>query len=358
LLEPEAVEVPTVDKLIGTLAGLALLVAGCAGAPTHGVDATGGAPATTPGRGPATPGGSAAMPAVRSEMGPPPAVSLAAPSKAAGGDYRLAPRDQVGIAVHGQDDLTRTVRVAESGTITLPMLGEVKAAGLTPTELEHAITAGLKGKYLVDPKVNVTVSEYQGRQVSVMGAVNQPGAIALRSNYTTALLAISEAKGVRDTADRVAFVVRAKPRDGEPQPLPVDLDALLRAGDQRHNVVLEPGDSVFVPEANTYYVAGEVEKRGAFTLRRDTTLSKAITEAGGVTKRASSDGIKVVRTLPTGEKKEITGIDLQAVMAGDRSQDIPLQAHDVVVVGSSGAKVAAYGVLDFLRGLFSIGITP
>jgi polysaccharide export outer membrane protein len=291
-------------------------------------------------------------------VAPPPAASLAPPARAGAGDYRLAPRDQVVIAVHGQDDLTRTVRVAESGTITLPMLGELKAAGMSPTELEHAITAGLKGKYLVDPKVNVTVSEYQGRQVSVMGAVNQPGAIALRANYTTALLALSEARGVRDTADRVAFVVRAQPRAGEPQPLPVDLEALLRAGDARYNVVLEPGDSVFVPEANTYYVAGEVEKRGAFTLRRDTTLSKAITEAGGVTKRASADGIKIVRTLPTGEKKEITGIDLNAVMAGDRSQDIPLQPHDVVVVGQSGAKVAAYGVLDFLKGLFSIGLTP
>jgi polysaccharide export outer membrane protein len=285
-------------------------------------------------------------------------VSLAPPGRAGAGDYRLAPRDQVTIAVHGQDDLTRTVRVAESGTITLPMLGEMKAAGMSSTELEHAITAGLKGRYLVDPKVNVTVSEYQGRQVSVMGAVNQPGAIALRANYTTALLALSEARGVRDTADRVAFVVRAHPRDGEPQPLPQDLEALPRAGDARHNVVLEPGDSVFVPEANTYYVAGEVEKRGAFTLRRDTTLSKAITEAGGVTKRASADGIKIVRTLPTGEKKEITGIDLNAVMAGDRSQDIPLQAQDVVVVGQSGAKVAAYGVLDFLKGLFSIGLMP
>jgi hypothetical protein len=77
-----------------------------------------------------------------------------------------------------------------------------------------------------------------------------------------------------------------------------------------------------------------------------------------ITPRAALDEIKIVRTLPTGEKKEMSGIDLKAVMAGDRSQDVALRAQDVVVVPASGAKVAAYGVLDFLKGLFSIGITP
>jgi polysaccharide export outer membrane protein len=171
------------------------------------------------------------------------------------------------------------------------------------------------------------------------------------------LAALSEARGVKDTADRVAYVVRATPRAGEPQPLPVDLEGLLRSGDARQNVVLEGGDTVFIPEANQYYVAGEVEKRGAYTLRRGTTVSKALTEAGGVTKRASGE-VKLIRTLPTGEKREMPPIDLAAAMQGDRTQDVELQAQDVVVVPAHGAKVAAYGVLDFLKGLFSIGIMP
>jgi polysaccharide export outer membrane protein len=332
---------------------LVLTLAGCAGSPKAPARA---GPAATP---PATTAGAApapGMPAAPSRgVVPPPAISLQAPTS---GDYKLAPKDQITVTVLGQDDLTRTVRVSESGTITLPMLGEVAVAGLTPADAEAKITSGLKGKYLVNPRVTVTVAEYQGRQVSVMGAVTQPGSYSLKTNGTTLLVALSEAKGVREGADRVAYVVRANPRQGEPQPLTVDLDALLRAGDPRHNVVMEAGDSVYVPEANTFYVAGEVEKRGAYPLRRDTTLSKALTEAGGVTKRAATGEIKIVRTLPTGEKQEIGAIDLQAVMAGDKSQDVPLLAQDVVVVPASGAKVAAYGVLDFLRGLFSIGIVP
>ncbi|HEV8311085.1 MAG TPA: SLBB domain-containing protein, partial [Methylomirabilota bacterium] len=137
----------------------------------------------------------------------------------------------------------------------------------------------------------------------------------------------------------------------------VDLDTLMRTGDPRQNVVVEAGDAVYVPEANAYYVAGEVEKRGAYTLRRETTVSKALTEAGGVTKRAGGE-VKIIRTLPTGERREMGGIDLKAVMAGDRTKDVPLQAQDVVVVPASGAKVAAYGTLDFLKGIFSIGIAP
>jgi polysaccharide biosynthesis/export protein len=337
------------------------LVAGCASGPSNpGASPAASGPAVTTGTTKVSTAASPALPEPRPAppmLAPPPAISLSTETSGEG-DYKLAAKDQITVTVYGQDDLTRTVRVGQTGTITLPLLGEIPAAGLTPTELEKKIEGGLRGRYLMNPKVTVGVSEFQGRQFAVMGAVNQPGAYPLKTNHTTVMLALSEAKGVRDNADRIAYVLRARPRPGEPQPLSVDLEALLRQGHPGHNVVVEAGDSVYVPEANTYYVAGEVEKRGAYVLRRDTTLSKALTEAGGATKRAATGEVKVVRTLPSGEKQEVGPYDVRAVMAGDKSQDVPLQAHDVVVVPSSGSKVAAYGVLDFLKGLFSIGITP
>jgi polysaccharide export outer membrane protein len=271
-------------------------------------------------------------------------------------DYKLAARDQLAVTVFGQKDLTRTVRVSQSGTITLPLLGEVQAAGLSPAELERRIEGGLRGGYLVNPKVTVSVSEFGGRQFAVMGAVNRPGAFALRSNFTTVLAALSEAKGVKDGANRIAYVLRARPRAGEPQPVAIDLEALLRQGDPGHNVVVEPGDAIYVPEADTYYVAGEVERRGAFTLRRDTTLSRALTEAGGVARRAATADIRVIRTLPTGAKQEIGPFDLDRVMVGDRRQDILLQPQDVVVVPESGAKRAGYAFLDLLKSILRFSL--
>ncbi len=103
-------------------------------------------------------------------------------------------------------------------------------------------------------------------------------------------------------------------------------------------------------------MAGEVEKRGAFVLRRETTLARALTVAGGVTKRAATGAIKVIRTAPTGEKQELGTFDLEAVMVGDRRQDIPLQAQDVVVVPESGAKRAAYGFLDARKSILRFSL--
>jgi polysaccharide export outer membrane protein len=338
------------------LAGLA--AAGCATDPVLPTASPAAPPAGagTPGP-PATAAGPAAGRMPAPPMALPPSVSLA-PAATVEGDYKIAPKDQVVVTVYGQDDMTRTLRVSQSGTITLPLLGEVQAAGLSPAELEQKVEGGLRGKYLVNPRVTVSIAEFQGRQFAVMGAVNQPGSFPLKTNSTTVMLALSEAKGVKDNADRIAYILRARPRTDEPQPLSVDLEALLRQGHPAQNVAVEAGDSVYVPEANTYYVAGEVEKRGAFVLRRDTTLSKALTEAGGATKRASSGEVKIVRTQPGGERQEIGPYDIRQVMAGDKSQDVALQAHDVVVVPQSGAKTAAYGVLDFLKGLFSVGISP
>ncbi|PYM53809.1 MAG: hypothetical protein DMD79_25685 [Candidatus Rokuibacteriota bacterium] len=280
---------------------------------------------------------------------------LPAAPPASEGDYTLAPKDQVLVQVFGQEDLTRTVRIDQDGNIVLPMIGSVAVAGMTVAEASQKIEAALKqGGYLVNPRVTVSVSEYQGRQYAVVGAVNQPGTYPLKTRQTPLLTAISEARGVRENAEPAAYVVRAKPHDGEAQPLQVDLVTMVKSGDT-NSVMIEPGDVVYVPEENTFYVTGEVEKRGAFTLKRDTTLSKAITEAGGATKRAASNRITVVRTLPSGEKKEITGINLDAVMKGDHKADLKLQAQDVVVVSPDGAKVVGYGILDFIRGVFSIG---
>lgn len=295
-----------------------------------------------------------AEPTTHWALPPPPPVSREPVAGQA--DYRLAPKDRLRIQVHGENDLTREVRVSEAGTVTVPLVGELRVAGISAAEMEARIAAGLKGQYLLNPRVSVSILEYAGRQVQVMGAVRQPGAYPLRTNATTVMAALAEARGVHENADRVAYVMRGHARAGEPQPVMVDLDALLRKGDARHNVVVESGDTLFVPQANVYYVAGAVERRGAFPLRRDTTVAKALTEAGGVTKLAATEAIKIVRTLPSGEKTEIVDIDLAAALAGDPRQDVPLHPQDVVVVPESGAKTAAYGFLNVLKSILKFSL--
>jgi polysaccharide export outer membrane protein len=326
-------------------AGLLLvlaLAAGCAGTP----------PAPSGARAAPRAAGPAASPAGR--LSPPPEVSRQ--PAASTGDYRLAPGDRISLQVHGQPDLARVLLVSQAGTVTVPLVGEVAVGGRSTAEVERAIADGLQGRYLQDPRVTVAVTEYRGRQVAVMGAVSAPGPYPLRTNATTLLAALSQAGGVREGADRLAYLVRTRPRAGEPQPLAVDLDALLRAGDARYNVVVEAGDALFVPEADTVYVAGEVMRPGALRLRRGATVATAVTEAGGVTRRAAGGDLRILRRTPAGAREEIGGLDLEAALAGDPRHDLALAPQDVVVVPVSGARAAAYGFLDVLKSILRFSL--
>jgi polysaccharide export outer membrane protein len=331
-------------RSVGLLLVLAL-AAGCAGTPPTPPGTGAGARAAVPPAPPASPAG---------RLAPPPEVSRqpAAPT----GDYRLAPGDRISLQVHGQPDLSRALSVSQAGTVTVPLVGEVAVAGRSAAEVERAVADGLQGRYLQHPRVTVAVTEYRGRQVVVTGAVSAPGPYPLRTNATTLLAALSQAGGVRDGADRQAYLVRARPRAGEPQPLAVDLDALLRAGDVRYNVVVEAGDALFVPDADTVYVAGEVVRPGALRLRRGATVATAVTEAGGVTRRAAGGDLRILRRTPAGEHEEIGGLDLEAALAGDPRHDLALFPQDVVVVPVSGAKAAAYGFLNVLKSILRFSL--
>src|SRR5262245_33452112 len=162
-----------------TLLLAGIVAAGCATEPvrptTSPAAPAAGAATAGPVTAPASPAASRIpVPPIPPMMAQPPVSSP--PAAAVEADYKLAPKDQVTVTVYGQDDLTRTLRVSQSGTITLPLLGEVQAAGLSPTELEQKIEGGLRGRYLVNPRVTVSVAEVQGRQFAVMGAVIRPGA--------------------------------------------------------------------------------------------------------------------------------------------------------------------------------------
>ncbi len=142
-------------------------------------------------------------------------------------DYQLAPGDMVQIAVYGEDDLSPRIRVDEGGRIAYPFLGNLSVAGLTTEQLKQKIHDGLKGDYLIDPKVSVSISEY--RPFYVGGAVNAPGNFSFEPGMTVRK-ALSLAGGTTDRASlKKIFVVR----DGasESDRSKVGLDDALGPGD-------------------------------------------------------------------------------------------------------------------------------
>jgi polysaccharide export outer membrane protein len=153
-------------------------------------------------------------------------------------EFRLSREDVVEIAVWKEPDLSRTVPIRPDGKITLPLLGDVKAEGLTPHELEANVQKQLSG-LVRDPRVTVIVHDVNGQRVYVTGMVARPGAFPLRSSMGV-LQALALAGGLAEFADRDSInVLRADGRRVE-----VAYQDLVTG---RSKVTLGPGDTVVVP---------------------------------------------------------------------------------------------------------------
>lgn len=152
---------------------------------------------------------------------------LANPSSEAS-EYRIGPGDVVAIEVFGEQDLSPRVRVSESGTIPYPFLGDLQVRGLTTDELARRVLEGLKGPYLIDPQVSVSIAQY--RPFYVNGQVRKPGGYAFEPGMTVRK-AITLAGGMTERAStRKIFLQRENASQGE-APLAVDLDDMVRPGD-------------------------------------------------------------------------------------------------------------------------------
>ncbi len=244
-------------------------------------------------------------------------------------NYRIGARDLLAIQVFGVPELNTEVRVAEDGSLSLPLIGEIRAAGLTQSELARLLAERLEKDALRNPQVTVFIREYQGRKVSVMGAVAHPGEYDLAGRQT--LLQLLSRVGVTpETASDQVVVMRGGER------LVIDRNALMFAGDPTLNIEVRPGDIVNIPvqEYIDVYVFGQVQRPGTVKLKKNVQagLLKAIALAGGFTERARRSSV-VVRRLKGGQESR-TVVNAAKIIRGSRP-DFPLENEDVVHVGES-----------------------
>src|SRR5256885_303777 len=230
------------------------------------------------------------------------------------GEYRIGPEDVLNINIFEAQELNREVRVSAGGDISLPLLGSVRAAGLTPRELEFVLQELLHRTYMKDPHVSVFVHEMQSHPVSVMGAVRRPGVFQIRGSKTL-LEVLSLAEGLADDAGETVIILRGAALSAEPDPpadhsmdhpaapdppssgpqspaeahavssslndnrsapegaVQVNLKDLLESADSRSNPLVHPGDIVKVTRAGVVYVIGEVRKPGGFVLKSNENIS-------------------------------------------------------------------------------------
>lgn len=141
--------------------------------------------------------------------------------------YRLSSGDEISIRVYGEEELTLETKLSDTGTISYPLLGEIRVVGKTLGQLESILTQGLKDGYLVNPRVSISVKEY--RQFYVNGQVKKPGGYPYVPGLTVQM-AITIAEGLTERASRKnIYLLREGDKDGQPDS--VDLNAPVMPGD-------------------------------------------------------------------------------------------------------------------------------
>jgi polysaccharide export outer membrane protein len=249
-------------------------------------------------------------------------------------EYRIGPGDLLDISVFGVSELDTTVRVSESGKITLHLLGEVDVSGLTKPELERRLTQ-LLSKDLVDPQVTVFIKEYASKVVYVQGAVSKPAAYPLLGRQTLRQI-ISQAGGFTPQAGNEIIVIRQLP-GGRGTSLTISIDDLMIKGDPQVNIPLEPGDVINIPvdQPVVIYVLGQVKNPGAQEFKGGSlpTLLKAITKAGGFSDRAAKGDVRIKRKDANGKDIEIK-VNAKDILKG-KKPDMVLQPEDIVYVGET-----------------------
>jgi polysaccharide biosynthesis/export protein len=182
-----------------------------------------------------------------------PSTSASMPSGAAapaGGypmssDYVIGPEDVLQITVWKNEALSRTLPVRPDGKISMPLLHDIQAAGLTPMQLHDKIASAL-GEFMPNPEVAVTVSDVRSYRVSVLGEVQKPGVLQLKAD-TTVLEAIALSGGFRDFASPGKIMILRKDISGATQKIPFNYNRVVKDNRSQDNVTLKSGDVVVVP---------------------------------------------------------------------------------------------------------------
>jgi polysaccharide export outer membrane protein len=236
--------------------------------------------------------------------------------------YELGPDDEVRITVHNHADLSGSLAISRDGMITAPLVGEVRAAGLTPRQLAARLTERLDRTYLVDPRVDVEVVQYRSQWVVVGGEVRKPGRVPLRGG-TRLKEVIGEAEGFNEFAgDEISISRRAQESDAT-----VTLQVSREDYESgRSNPRLSHGDIVDVRRADACYIQGEVREAGSIRIERGMTLLRALALAGGLTDWANRKNITIR------QRDGSQGIyNLHKIESG-RIPDPPMRGGEVIIV--------------------------
>lgn len=267
--------------------------------------------------------------------------------------YTLGPHDQINIVVPDAEDISsRTYRIDTGGSVMLPLVGRVRAAGLTVRELETEIVSKLSA-YMRSPEALVTVSEFRSQPVSVIGAVNSPGVHQLLGSKRLVEV-LSLAGGLRPDAGRTCRITRTS-QWGEEEGgdrfertpdgswvTEIDLQTLLSAQKPEDNLLVRPHDVISVPRADMIYVVGDVNRPGGFLLndREPLSVLQALALAGGLSPVAAPKKARILRSTSPSSQRDEVPVNISQIMDG-KSPDVKLTPQDILFIPNNTSRRVA-----------------
>jgi len=217
---------------------------------------------------------------------------------------KLGSGDSIRIQVFQNPELSLETKILETGSITYPLIGSAKLAGLTIPEAEKLIALSLKtGGFVQLPQVTVTLIQARRKQVSVLGLVGRPGQFPLETANTHLSDILAVAGGISPAGSDIVIVSGI--RDGKAMRKEVDIAATYLDGKPANDMVLAGGDVVYVHRAPVFYVYGEAQRPGSFRLERNMTVLQALVTAGGPSARGTERRLRLNRRGPDGNLKEM-----------------------------------------------------
>jgi polysaccharide biosynthesis/export protein len=280
-------------------------------------------------------------------------VSRDTPQAAPPADYLIGAGDVLAITVYGRSDLAGTggkgSRVDVSGSIQLPLVGSVQVAGLSLQQVRDRLQTAFK-QYLREPSVVVEVAEYRSHPIYLLGQFKGPGTHYM-DRPTNLLQGLALGGGLDNTANlRGACLLRGT------RLMAVDIYSLLHDGDQRQNIWLEGGDTIYVPDNSlqNVFVFGAVKTPGPVPMKNGRlTLHQAVAAAGGLGDAGYDPNIRIIRSL-SATRGELMVVDLDRILAGD-AEIFQLRDGDIVYVPKDMVANWNQAINEILPSLQAIG---
>jgi polysaccharide export outer membrane protein len=310
-------------------------------------------------------------------------------------DYIIGNGDLLDLEVFDVKELSREVRVSQTGSIGIPLVPvRLHVGGLTEVQAEQKVSEVLESNGLVShPQVSVSVKERKSKPITVVGAVPHP-MVYQADRPVTILEVLAEAGGIANDAGDTVIVTRPSqelpadsseppaigpgdpnpattskestqtgaapvesavtnpPAPNEPPPLrntiTINLNELMESGDAVNNIILHAGDIVTVPHAGIAYILGAVNKPGGYVMANDRSQMSALkilALSGGLSRTAKKDRAVIIRKDSQGQQHEVA-VDLRKVLERT-AEDVQLQPSDILYVPDSASKQAMYRALEF-----------